>query len=360
MSVYLITDLGYDKTHAGLIISFFGIGSLIGSFLGGKFTDSIGPFKVQTFSLIAGGMCYLFLPLLTNFYLLGVGVLIAGMINDSMRPAASSMTSHFATPETTTRSFSLMRMAINLGVAIGPAVAGVLAGVGYAWLFLGDGVTCIMAGLVFYFYFRDKQPQLHKTEPVEGEIVQSPFRNKRYVMFIILCFLYAAAFFQIFSGIPLYYKEVYLKPEYIIGLLIGFNGLIVFIFEMIIVSQIEKRFAPGNLIVAGVVMLGLSFFLFNLAHNIAILLISMALLSFSEIFAMPFMMTHAIKSSTIKTRGSYLAAYTIAWAFAFIFSPLGSTAIIENANYATLWWVVGGLCLFTAAGFRTVMRLEQP
>ena len=359
MSVYMTTSLGYTTTDAGIIISVFGAGSMLGSYLGGRFTDSMGPFKVQTLSLILGGISYLFLPFFTDIYLLAIGVFICGVINDSMRPASSAMIGYFSTPETTTRSFSLLRMAINLGVAIGPAIAGLLAGISYVWLFVGDGVTCIIAGLVFFFLFRDKQPQLHKNKPVAGEVKKSPYRDRHFLMFLTLVFLYAAAFFQIFSSIPLYYKDVYLKPEYVIGLLIGFNGLIVFVFEMIIVSQIEKRYTPGNMIVTGTIMLGLSFFLFNMGHSMFILLLSMALLSFSEIFAMPFMISHAIKTSSPATRGSYVASYTIAWSMDFIISPIGSTAIIENFNYAALWWVMGGICMVCAWGFRNNMKEKQ-
>lgn len=144
---------------------------------------------------------------------------------------------------------------------------------------------------------------------------------------------------------------MYLKPEAAIGLLIGFNGLIVFIFEMITVSQLEKRFKPNHLIVTGCLMLGASFLLFNLFHGTIILLISMTLLSFSEIFAMPFMISRVVQTATPQTRGSYLAVYTIAWALAFIVSPYSSTQIIEQLNYAALWWIMGAFCIAIAYGF---------
>lgn len=351
MTVYMTSSLGYSKTQAGLIMSIFGIGSLAGSYLGGRWSDKFGPFKVQILSLLVGGCSYLIIPLFHTFYPLAISVFFCGLINDSMRPAASSMTSHFATPETTTRSFSLMRMAINLGVAIGPAVAGLLAGISYVWLFVGDGITCIAAGIVFYFYFKNKQPQIHKEKKDATIKVSSPYRDNTFMLFMLFCFFYAIAFFQIFSGIPLYYKDVYLKPEAAIGLLIGFNGLIVFIFEMITVSQLEKRFKPNHLIVTGCLMLGASFLLFNLFHGTIILLISMTLLSFSEIFAMPFMISRVVQTATPQTRGSYLAVYTIAWALAFIVSPYSSTQIIEQLNYAALWWIMGAFCIAIAYGF---------
>ncbi len=351
MTIYMTTSLGFTMVQVGIIMSIFGAGGLVGSFLGGKLTDSIGPFTVQVLSLITGGISYLILPLLTGFYGLAIGIFVSAVLNDSLRPANSAMTGHFATPETTTRSFSLMRMAINLGVAIGPAVAGLLAGISYVWLFVGDGITCIAAGIVFYFYFSDKRPQTHKEPHTRDDAARSPYKDMRYIWFLLLVLGYAAAFFQIFGGLPLYYKDVYLRTEHAIGLLLGFNGLIVFFFEMITVSEIEKRLTPVQSLVTGSVMLGISFILFNLFTGTWVLILSMILLSFSEIFVMPFMISHAIKTATPKTRGSYIAAYTIAWALAFILSPLASAQILDNTGFDVLWWVFGGLCLLLSVGF---------
>lgn len=360
MTVYMTASLGYSKTEAGIIMSFFGVGSMVGSYFGGRLTDKMGPFRVQMFSLFGGGLTYFMLIGITNFYWLAAGVFLCAMVNESMRPANSSMASHFATPETTTRSFSLLRMAVNLGVAIGPAVAGMLAHISYTWLFVGDGVTNLAAGAVFYFHFRHKQPQYHKKEHPAGARARSPYSDSAYLLFLIFCLLYAVAFFQIFSGIPLYYKDIYHKPESAIGLLLGFNGLIVFFFEMGTVSFIEKRAEPRKLIFIGSAMLAVSLVMLNMAQGNAILIISMILMSFSEMFAMPFMISHVVKRSTERTRGSYLAAYTIVWSLSLILSPFCSTQLIERFSFDMLWWVMGGICMITAFGFMRILKNTSP
>jgi predicted MFS family arabinose efflux permease len=167
---------------------------------------------------------------------------------------------------------------------------------------------------------------------------------------------YAIAFFQIFNGLPLFYKDVYQKSEAGIGLLLGLNGLIVFAFEVVIVYNIEKKYQASSLIIIGSVMLGVSFLLFNFIHAGIILIIAMVLLSFSEIFAMPFMISHAVNSSQPGTRGSYIAAYTIAWSLALILSPYVSAHIIGTYGFTELWWVIGGICTAAALGFMLVMR----
>ena len=85
----------------------------------------------------------------------------------------------------------------------------------------------------------------------------------------------------------------------------------------------------------------------------------MILMSFSEIFAMPFMISQAIRSSTDKNRGSYIAAYTIAWAIALIISPLGATQVIEGFGYTALWYVMGSVCAVTAIGFGISLKKKN-
>lgn len=358
LTIYLTVSLGYSVKSAGIIMSLFGIGSMLGSYLGGRFTDKKGPYNVMLFSLFVGGSSYFILPFITNFYLLGAAVFICAVLNESLRPGNSSMVAHFAKPETFTRSFSLLRMAVNLGVSIGPAVAGLLAGISYKLLFVGDGITNLIAGIVFIYFFRDKKPAPHPKEKEITKRAKSPYRDVPYLFFVLLCMFYAIAFFQIFNGIPLYYKDVYFKPEQSIGLLLGLNGLVVFIFEMATVNSIENKWQPSRLIVIGSIMLSISFLLFNLVHSNIILIISMILMSFSEMFAMPFMVSHAVKRSQPETRGSYIAAYTIVWSLALIISPYLSTQIITHFNYETLWWVMGIFCLITATGFAIVMKKQ--
>lgn len=358
LTVYLTSSLGYSVKSAGIIMSVFGIGSMLGSYLGGRFTDKFGPYQVMMISLFAGGTSYFILPFITDFYLLACGVFMCAVLNESLRPGNSSMVAHFAKPETFTRSFSLLRMAVNLGVSIGPAVAGLLAGISYKLLFVGDGVTNIIAGIVFVYFFSNKKPSPHHKAKEKSERSQSPYRDVPYLFFVLLCMFYAISFFQIFNGIPLYYKDVYFKPEQAIGLLLGLNGLIVFIFEMVTVNTIENKWRPARLIVSGSIMLSVSFFLYTITHSNIILIISMILMSFSEIFAMPFMVSHAVKRSKPETRGSYIAAYTIVWSLALIISPSISTQIITHYNYETLWYVMSIFCLLTALGFAVVMKKQ--
>ncbi len=361
LSVYLTQSLHFSLEQTGIILTIFGAGAMVGSLLGGWLSDRIGPFRVQFLSLMLGGGLLLLLAALKTFPLLAAGIFVMSVTVECLRPANTASVAHYARPENVTRSFSLNRMAVNLGFSIGPALGGLLASIAYEWLFIADGVTCIAAGLFFYFYFRGKRrnpPAPVAAGEVEPGPERSPYRDPRFLAFVAFTTCYAIIFFQFFTTLPLYYRQVYGLSEAAIGLLLGFNGLMVFLFEMIIIQLIGKRAGFRQLVVLGTLLCGLSYALFNVATGMAVLIVAMVLVTFSEIFAMPFMITYTINRAGEKHRGAYIGLYTLAYSVAFILAPYLGTQLVADYGFTTLWWAAGIASLPTALGFFAVMRRE--
>jgi len=364
LSIYVTDMLGYTLREAGLILSIYGMGSVCGSFLGGWLTDKIGHFRVQFVSLVLGGCLYFVLLRLEQFAYLAAGVFILSLVNDMLRPANSASIAHYAKPENMTRAFSLNRMAINLGFSVGPAIGGVLAAYSYHWLFVADGVTCIAAGIFFFLYFRNQQghrPTRQKPDDATpAAVVRSPYRDGYFILFVVLCSCFATIFFQLFSTLPLYYRQVYLLSESRIGTLMALNGLIVFLVEMLTVYLLGDKAKKSILIAAGLLTLGLSYILLNLVQHLSVLYISMLLLSIAEILAMPFMATLTVERSNAGNRGAYMGLYTISYSAAHVVAPFLGTTIIAAYGFATLWWAIAVMAVVTAAGFLWVIgKLER-
>ena len=56
MSVYLTKEKHFSIPQAGIVMSMFGIGSLVGAFIGGKLVDRIGFYPILIWSLILSGL----------------------------------------------------------------------------------------------------------------------------------------------------------------------------------------------------------------------------------------------------------------------------------------------------------------
>lgn len=168
---------------------------------------------------------------------------------------------------------------------------------------------------------------------------------------MILAGIYGMLFLQIFQVLPLFYREAGGLSEAGIGLVLAFNGLIVFGVEMPLVYYIENRFPLYKLIITGTALCGLSFLVLLMGGHTSVLYLGMFLLSISEILAMPFIVTRVVQRAGPEARGSYLGLYTMSCSLAFIISPFITTYLIEHIGFNALWLFDGVLALLTVIGF---------
>ena len=360
LGVYMINHLSFSLEDTGTVLSCFGIGAVAGSFAGGWLTDKVGHFKVQLFSLILTVPMFFLLPELNTVMKLAIGVFMLSLISETFRPANSVSIAYYSKPDNIIRSFSLNRMAMNLGFSIGPALGGFLAAISYTFLFYGNAIAAFLSAIMFFIYFRNKKGNEKRASEVVMEKTavkeRSPYKDVLFMLFSILCSIFTVCFFQLLSTLPLYYREVYQMTEANIGVILAFSGVVVFLLEMLLVHIAEKRLSPRDIIVLGTLLCGFSFLILNLAHGMWVLYTAMFVLCLAEILAMPFMATITLQRSTIKTRGAYMGINALSVSVAHVFSPFIGTRVAAVYGFPVLWWGTAIVLLLTSIGFFFVMK----
>jgi predicted MFS family arabinose efflux permease len=354
LSVYLTQELGFTLQRAGIIMSLFGVGSVLGTFIGGKLTDKLGYFEVMFWSLFASGFVFLFVLQMKSFVAVCAIIFFLSLVADIFRPAGQTAIAAYSRLSNRTRSVSLIRLAINMGYSVGPAIGGILAyNYGYSWLFWVDGLTCIVAAFLLRIMLKNKaQDPKEETEESEVSKHSSAYRDRRFLLFTFLLMLSAVVFMQLFSTLPVFFRQDMLLNEEQIGMLMAINGVILVLLEMPVVYGIEKRFGNLSIIALGSGLIGLAYLVFNFFGDFMIVaILSMFIISIGEIFKMPFANAFALQRSTPKNRGEYMALYSIAYSTAFIFAPVVGMYIAEQYSFHVLWYLSGGLCVITTTGF---------
>jgi len=358
MTLYLTKDLGFTLTAAGWVMAAYGVGSITGAFVGGYLTDKYGYYHIQLYSLLFSVFFLLALVFITDYYAILCAVFGFALISDTLRPANSVAIAAYSAPENRTRSFSLMRFAINLGFSIGPAMGGIVAGtLGFRWIFLIDAVTCLIAAYILYRYLpfnRSSVPEKKTETTVNG---RSAYKDSQYLAFICLVALYGIAFFQLFTSVPVYWQQEWCFSETKIGLLLALNGLIIVMLEMPFIRSLEH--IKGYMIMSsiGSVLLVCSFLvLIGGWTSIIPAIIFIILMSFSEMFAMPFMTNYAVSRPTEDRRGQYMALYSMAYGVAHIVAPLGSLLIADHYGFYTLYLGLIVLSIVMAMAFYSLRR----
>lgn len=360
MTLYMTQKLGFSLGQAGWVMPFFGAGAICGGLLGGKLIDKFGFYYIQIVTLLGGGLMFFVLGQMRTLPTICAAAFTVALINDMFRPANSAAIAHYSKEENRTRSFSLNRLSINLGWAFGGALGGFVASKNYELLFWIDGFTNISAAFILWLTLAPSKNKATQQKPVAAEMIanaKSPYKDKPFMFFFVLSVLFAACFFQLFTTLPVYYREEMRFNEQYIGILMALNGILIAFFEMVLVHKLEGRRHIMQYIMVGVMMAAASFAVFNVLPNAKwVAVTSVLLITFGEMISMPFMMTYWINRTNEGNRGQYAGLYTVSWSVAQTLGPLAGAQIAEHNGFAMLWWVVAGVFFLTALGFKTLER----
>jgi predicted MFS family arabinose efflux permease len=348
LSKYLKENLHFTYGQVGWIMVAFGLGSMLGSWLGGKLTDKIGFYKIMIFSLFTSGILFFILQYITSFWGLCFGMFTIMAVADMFRPAMFVSLSVYAKPENRVRALSLVRLSVNLGFAAGPTLGGlIILGMGYQGLFWIDGSSCIIAILIFALTVKEKK----RIPLAAGEIPvilnrKSIYKDKPFWLLLFTIFIIVMVFFQIFTTLPLYHHEKFGLTEFQTGMLLSLNGLLVFLLEMPIVSIVErKNINKIKVISYGALFVALGYYILLIDSWMYILVLSIIFLSIGEIFAFPFSNAVALNRAPKGQEGEYMGLFTMSFSLAHIACSKTGLDIIAHFGYQTNWIVMGSLAM---------------
>ncbi|WP_433778112.1 MDR family MFS transporter [Flavobacterium anhuiense] len=339
LSKYLKEDLHFTYNQVGWIMVAFGFGSMLGSWLGGKLSDKIGFYKIMIFSLFTSGVSLFFVQYITTFWALCVAMFVLMTIADMFRPAMFVSLGAYAKPENRTRALTLVRLAVNLGFAAGPALGGlIIMGMGYSGLFWVDGASCIISISIFALLVKEKKKATHNDKTETASDVKSVFHDKIFWVFLFVSFITAMIFFQLFTTLPLYHNEKFGLSEFQTGLLMTLNGLLIFSLEMPTVGFLERKaFTKIRIIIVGSFVMASSFFLLLINFWAGILVVSMICISIGEVLTFPFSNAFALSRAPRGQEGRYMALYTMSFSLAHIVSSKLGFEIITRCGYQINW-----------------------
>lgn len=353
MSLYVTQSLHQSAERAGLIITLFGIGSIVGSSAGGKFTDLFGFRPVQIISSITGGLMFILFSTISHFYTLCALSVIISFFTEAFRPANFAAIASYAREETVTRSYSLNRLATNLGWTVGVSLGGIIASFNYKLLFIVDGSVSIIAGLCILTLLPHAKSINQVADGNVPLLRAKPWHDRFFLKFLVLTTIFNTSFFTMFRIAPLFFKEQWHFDEFVIGIILALNGIVIAAFEMIMISTIEQKRTGIFYIIVGVILIACSYILLTFPINAHLLLATAAILffTFGEMFSMPFINTFVISRSNESNRGLYAAGFTLSWAFAQVIGPAVGFFIAERFGYNALWVGISIILFLCAFGY---------
>jgi len=337
LTLYLTSQREIPVSQAALMVSFYGAGSFIAQLTGGELADRLGRRPVMLVSFFVTPVAILTLGLVRPVFLIGAATFAVGFFTDLYRPAVSAAIADLVPSGARTRAYGYNYWAINLGAAIAPIIAGLLAGYNFLALFIGDALTTIIFGLIVFFGVRETHP----LESGGGEGISARTRLRQLgrepilLFFSLLAFFFGVIYIQSHVTLPLAMRSHGLGPDQY-GLAIAVNGFLIVLVSIPISSMAGKWKRFESMAVSAVFLsLGFGFTLF--ANVFSLFALSVAIWTVGEIIFSAVAPAIIADLSPIELRGLYQGIYGSAWGLAFFVGPLLGGQVYESLGPSVLW-----------------------
>lgn len=349
MTLYLTQVYHYPTAKAGQVVSSFGLGALLGAYLGGKLTDRLGAYHVQKGSLLLEGILLIVLGQLSSYWMIMLTMFLAGVAAEAMLPSIGTAMSQICPPEVRTRGFALRRLSSNLGVTIGPILGGFLALVNYKLIFWLDGLTCLLAFGIALIFFKTARPTSAGREEAGASAPLSIWKDFFFLKILAVGIVLGTMYAQIFNTFPLYCRTVYGFRENIIGLLIAISTCMVVLFEMLLMHSLRNR-PPLRVIAPGTFLVGLGLALMPLGRGFIFAVITVLIWTCGEMLTFPSLTSIVAGHSSDALRGKYLGLLGLSFSIGTAVGPAIGTRVYASFGPNVLWFSCGilGILLFFA------------
>ncbi len=315
--LYLTEARQWTPAEAGTAMAVYGFGALSAAPFAGKLADRLGHARVLRASLWLSGAALLLMPFVGSRPLLYPLIFLWAGFTQAFWPSAMALITTLVAPEQRKAAFALHRAAVNLGMAVGPAVGGLIAHASYRWVFWTDGISTLASGVLLTWFLRDAVAV--PPSPSEGPTV-SAWRDRR-LMGLLLGLLPAfLVFFQIEGPYPLWVVRDLGHSTRFFGLIFTLNTLLIVLFEVAL-NMAMARWPHGRALALGCLCYALGFGLTGWAQGKLPLLGLAAVWTVGEMILLPTASDAVAGLAPAERRGEYMGFYALAFATALALGP---------------------------------------
>jgi len=359
LALHFTKNLGFSAGQAGMALAAYGIVSLLTSPFAGRLADRVGSQRVLTLSLFLGGLGFWALPLLTTMPQVLAGMVVLSAVSEAMRPATLALVGDLAPPELRRQAFALNRLAINLGMSVGPALGGFLAAHSFQMLFWVDGATSVAAALVLLLF----PLRVHSSEAHTGETPSLGAIGDRRLRYVILCLLpVLLVFFQHEGAMPVWMVEELGMSTRNFGLLFTINTLLI-VFLEVRLNTATAHWSPARALAVGSALCTVGFGALAFLSSYWGIVATVVVWTFGEMILFPSTAAYVSELAPPKRRGEYMGFYSMTFGIGFTLGPWAGLTLFEGAGARALWLAclaVGGLSTLLLGRIRSEAQEPAP
>lgn len=317
LNVFLVLFLvsrGYSAFQAGVALAAVGLGTFVGNAVGGTVADRFGRRTSIAVSMFGSGAATIAVPFTDGMVTTTVLVGVVGVFAQLYRPAAGALLVDVVDGEQRVMAFAVLRLAVNVGMAVGPLVGGLLSGQSYTYVFAGDALFSLAFGTLALLMLPAGRPASSGPAADGGRVKDRGYRevftDRPYVLFLLSMVAATFVYGQSTATLPLHVTDAGFSNS-VYGLLLGLNALLCVVIELPLTRYTERR-DPRRVIAAGLVLLGIGMGLTGAMSTVWLLALTVVVWTVAETVYTPIANAYPAEFSPAHLRGRYQGAEGLA------------------------------------------------
>jgi MFS family permease len=376
LTLYL-TQKGISPYYAGVALGAWGVGRIVGAFIGGVIADRIGYRATMALSMLTTAafiVALIFAANDRNPWLVIAASLVAASVGGIWRPPAQAMITELTPMDRLVMVTAIYRLAFNAGMFVSPVLGAILSRISWDLLFWVEAGSSALFGVFILVALPSGsgRPAPSLDEPDKPASAPSPapaaettgylrvLADRTFALFLVALLLNAIVYIQAPSVLALHLNSLGYATT-VFGALASLNALMVILLEVPL-TKVTQRFEARTAIAVGMALTGIGLSFYSLPLGIAGFVLATVVWTMGEVTASPSMIAYPGLIAPPAMRGRYIAAATVASQAGYSIGPVVGTAVWAGLGGHVFWLtgVVSAVAIAaTLAGVRTLKNANE-
>jgi len=344
--IYISKILSLPISSVAALISISSATGLTASFIGGAIADRFGRKPIMLAAQAAHGLAYLLMSQAHTYLGFVIPMTIMGACMPFYSIGSDAMMADMVPSEKRTPAYAILRMINNAGIAIGPAIGGIIVARSYNIAFNLAAAGMLTYSILLLVFSRETlQRRTAPASALKREILGGYERilaDRSFVGFVTTVSLGMIAPLMMWTLLAVYMNKYFAVPEYLYSWLPVTNAL------MCVLVQYPVTMYTRHLPAKTAITLGMFVYAVGVG-SVALMTsfwgfwLSMVIMSMGELILVPTGSKYVADIAPEDLRGRYMSVYWLTWGIARAVAPMVGGYLHDGINPQAIWW--GGLLI---------------